>query len=51
LIDILRQQNIGDHTPQEQINQVGTFSAYVITNIEQSSTGKSLPLLFVIKDS
>jgi len=50
LTDILRQQNTRDHTPQAHINQIGTFSAYVIINIEQSSTGKSLPLLSAIKD-
>ena len=50
LTDILRQQNIGDHTPQAQINQFGTVSADVITNTKQSSTSKSSSFLSAIKD-
>ena len=37
LTNILRQQNLEDHAPHAQINQVGTFSADKITNTEQSS--------------
>ncbi|XP_068487969.1 uncharacterized protein [Phaseolus vulgaris] len=43
LTNILRQQNLEDHAPHAQINQVGTFSTDKITNTEQSSTGQSHP--------
>jgi len=51
LTNILRQQNLEDLAPHTQINQVCTFTADEIPNFEQSSTGKFLSSLSIIKES
>ena len=51
LTNISHKQNLEDPTSHTQINQVGTFSADEIPNLEQSSTSKFLSSLSAIKES
>jgi len=47
----LRQNNLGAPSSQAQINQIDTFSTYVINATEQSSMGKFVSSLPNIKNS